>query len=139
MNALHKDAMSLTLTDAQQQWLIREMQANAPCEICGLIGGRGNRAEQIIPLPNIAADPTTRYQADPAALGRALREIEKTGDLLAIYHSHPNSAPVPSQTDIAEWMWGSVVCVIVGMQGVTARVHGWVLTRRTAMGIAVSS
>jgi len=119
--------MPLTLTDAQTQWLIREMQANTPREICGLIGGRGNRAEQIIPLPNVATDPTTRYQADPAALARALREIEKSGDLLAIYHSHPNSAPIPSQTDIAEWMWGSVACVIVGLEAGTVCVRGWKL------------
>jgi proteasome lid subunit RPN8/RPN11 len=60
----------------------------------------------------------------------ALKAMRVTGtEVLAIYHSHPTSAPVPSRKDIERNSWGvSVVHLIVGLGGVEPEIRAWWLT-----------
>ena len=47
-------------------------------------------------------------------------------EVLAVYHSHPASAPIPSAKDVAGNHWGgSVVHVIVGLAGAAPDVRAW--------------
>lgn len=89
--------------------LLREMQAQAardyPAETCGyLLGTRSDRNYQIERLfPAANAHPGDRlrnYQIGP----KDYREAEaRCGELglenLGIYHSHPDSDPIPSSVD----------------------------------------
>ena len=53
------------------------------------------------PLSNVAAQPVSRYLADPLELLRALRAMQRSGlNLGAIYHSHPRGRARPSPTDL---------------------------------------
>ena len=53
------------------------------------------------PLSNVAAQPASRYLADPLELLRALRAMQRSGlNLGAIYHSHPRGRARPSPTDL---------------------------------------
>lgn len=95
--------------------LLRE----APKEGVGLWAGR-REVERVIPLPNAHPEPWVGYLAEPLALLRALKELEKEGlSLLAIYHSHPQGPALPSSTDIREARW-RVPYVIFGTDGVRA-------------------
>ncbi len=49
-------------------------------------------------------------------------------ELLAIYHSHPTSAPVPSKTDLARAFWPDAVYLIVSLAAEEPVVRGWWLT-----------
>ncbi len=73
----------------------------APNECCGLIGGHDGRASTVYRAGNAFASPL-RYRVDDRDLFRIVeREIPEAGEeLVAIYHSHPNSEAYPSQTDI---------------------------------------
>ncbi|RTI14901.1 M67 family metallopeptidase, partial [Thermus scotoductus] len=76
--------------------------------------------ERVIPLPNAHPEPLVGYLAEPLALLRALKEMEREGlALLAIYHSHPRGPAFPSPTDIREARW-RVPYVIFGTDGVRA-------------------
>jgi proteasome lid subunit RPN8/RPN11 len=102
------------------QSLIDEMVAHAredlPNECCGMIGGRGGEATEVVRVANAAASPL-RYEMDPQGQYNALKSIEADGgELLAIYHSHTKSAAYPSQTDVNQAVaWPEQVYVIVSL------------------------
>lgn len=74
-----------------------------PHECVGLLFGEGNTAGRQVRLPNTAADPGRRFEAEPEALLKALKDADMVGDaLIAVYHSHPNGPQRPSETDLQE-------------------------------------
>jgi proteasome lid subunit RPN8/RPN11 len=75
--------------------------AERPNECCGMLGGKDGTATTLYRARNAFASPL-RYRVDDRDLFRIVeREIPDAGEeLLAIYHSHPNSEAYPSQTDI---------------------------------------
>ena len=47
-------------------------------------------------------------------------------ELLAIYHSHPTSEPIPSRTDLERNYYGSdVVHFIISLKDAEPRMRGW--------------
>lgn len=97
---------SLVVPSSLHQQLWGHAHRAAPNECVGVLGGSaesgGWRAEVYVPLPNVAARPEVEYQADPAALIRALREFRAAGlELCGIFHSHPLGPQHPSRADIA--------------------------------------
>lgn len=100
--------------------LVDEMVAHAredlPNECCGMVGGRGGEATEVIRVANSAASPL-RYEMDPQEQYNALKAIEDGGgELLAIYHSHTKSAAYPSQTDVNQAVaWPDQIYVIVSL------------------------
>lgn len=92
----------LELTSEQWAIMKAEVERLAPEEACGIILGRGSKAEVVIPVTNILRSPV-RYLMEPKEQLAALERMEREGyDLLAIYHSHPRGPEEPSATDIAE-------------------------------------
>ncbi len=67
------------------------------------------------PLRN-AASSETRYDADPRELIDAVVSLRQRGaEILAIYHSHPRWAAIPSRTDLRENHYGTVPRIIVSL------------------------
>lgn len=87
------------------QELLDEVVAHArddlPNECCGMIGGAEDRAATVYRARNAFESPL-RFDVHPSDLFRIVeREMPAAGEeLLAIYHSHPNSEAYPSQTDV---------------------------------------
>jgi proteasome lid subunit RPN8/RPN11 len=110
--------------------MIAQARAQAPNECCGLlagcISGGVGRATELWPIGNDLASPT-RYQTnanDLLAAFRRLRDLDL--ELLAVYHSHPSSEPVPSRHDVMENTYGeTVVHLIVGLAGAEPEIRGW--------------
>jgi [CysO sulfur-carrier protein]-S-L-cysteine hydrolase len=92
-------------------------RAASPAECCGLVGGRGEQAQTIYPLRNVAADPLTSYESAPVELFAAQRQMrERDEELLAIYHSHPRARePVPSATDVRLAFYPAAVYFIMSL------------------------
>jgi proteasome lid subunit RPN8/RPN11 len=69
----------------------------------------------------------TEYLTNARDLLDAVRAMRPAGiDVLAVYHSHPTSAPVPSRKDIDRNTWGeTVVHVIIGLAGDIPEVRAW--------------
>ena len=109
--------MLIWLTPSQAQTIVRHAVAEAPREACGFIAGIGSRAQRIVPLANVAADPYHYYEIDPATLVETLVEIEDAGlSLIGIYHSHPEGAPLLSQTDVRQAFYPDAAYLIVGLK-----------------------
>ena len=116
--------------------LAGEMFAHAgeasPEECCGLLGGRGGRAESVYRLRNVAGEASVAYEAAPEDLFAAQRSMRARGEeLLGIYHSHPRSAdPVPSPTDVKLAFYPSAVYFIVGLGGVAPVLRAFRISER---------
>jgi proteasome lid subunit RPN8/RPN11 len=110
--------------------MIAHAQAELPNECCGLLAGTVGadgiaRIERRYPLVNVLASPT-EYESDPRSMFDAVRDMRQRGiDVVAVYHSHPTSAPVPSRKDRERNYLGEVVHFIVGLGGEAPEVRGW--------------
>lgn len=75
----------------------------APREACGLIVGLDGVGALVVRCRNAHPEPTSRYQVHPDDLRAAVSPMrDESRELVAIYHSHPRSQPVPSPTDRAD-------------------------------------
>ena len=123
----------LIIPDSLLAEVIAHAREAAPLECCGLLAGRvasgGGVVAARFAVGNDAAGPT-EYATNARDMLLAFRAMRAAGDeLLAIYHSHPTSEPVPSGRDVAQNTYGeSVVHLIVGLAGANAGVRAWLLT-----------
>jgi proteasome lid subunit RPN8/RPN11 len=99
--------------------IIDHARVTVPRECCGILLGRFEDDEivQAVAAANLAASPN-RYEIDPRD-HIAARRIARQSDLtiLGFYHSHPHSAPEPSETDLAEVTYRDAFYLIVGRTG----------------------
>ena len=96
------DNRGLTLRRAHIFAMQRHINYEAPLEACGLLGGKNQRVELVLPVKN-EAESRVRFKMEPRAQLRAMNQIESEGlDVLAIFHSHPKGPSAPSPTDVAE-------------------------------------
>jgi proteasome lid subunit RPN8/RPN11 len=117
--------------------MLEQARTELPNECCGWLAGTVTvagdapvgRVAARYPLVNAAASPT-EFDAEARALTSANRDTRQRGlDVLAVYHSHPTTAPVPSRTDHERWGWGSkVVCLIVSLMSSPPLVRAWWLS-----------
>jgi proteasome lid subunit RPN8/RPN11 len=115
----------LTIPAAIRDAMVEHCLREAPLECCGLLGGVGPLVSSIHPLRNAEASET-RYNADPQDLIRAVVDLRaRAAEILAIYHSHPRWAAVPSQTDLRENHYGAVPRIIVSLLGPEPDVRVW--------------
>ena len=77
--------------------LVAHAREEAPNEACGLVAFRDGVAERYLPGDNVLASPY-RFQLEPARSADFFLEDE--GYELAVFHSHPETEPRPSRTDL---------------------------------------
>ncbi|WP_324871461.1 M67 family metallopeptidase [Sphingomonas psychrotolerans] len=71
-------------------------------------------------VENVAEDPTTRFEIDPAALFAALRAERAGGPrIVGYWHSHPSGDATPSATDAAMAAPDGKLWLIVAGEAVT--------------------
>jgi [CysO sulfur-carrier protein]-S-L-cysteine hydrolase len=99
-----------------------------PNECCGMLAGAIaddgiGRVSHRYALANDLGSPVA-YQSHPFAALKAMRE--ENIDLLAIYHSHPTSAPVPSRTDCENNYYGpDVIHLIISLLADRPEIRAW--------------
>ncbi|MGE5623746.1 MAG: M67 family metallopeptidase [Methanocella sp.] len=87
----------------------------APNEACGILSGQGRRVRRTWPVPNQLASPTGYLMAPEAQLA-AMRQVWAAGEeLVAIYHSHPETPARPSPRDVAQAFHREAVYLIVSL------------------------
>ena len=112
--------------------MLEQARAELPNECCGLLagtveGGVG-RVVARYPLVNELASPI-EFRSEPRAHFEANREMRHKGiEELAVYHSHPTTAPVPSRKDLDRNYSENVVNLFISLAGSEPLVRGWWLT-----------
>jgi len=113
--------------------VIGHARTELPHECCGLLAGRTENGVGIattrFPIKNAMASGT-EYETDARDMLFAFRRMREHGlELLAVYHSHPASEPVPSRRDVERNTYGeTVVHLIVSLAGAEPDVKAWWLT-----------
>lgn len=80
--------------------ILAHAAADPDREVCGLLLGSGARIQEICEVANIATDPASRFEIDPAVLLAAHRAARLGGhQVVGHYHSHPRGAVSPSACD----------------------------------------
>lgn len=129
-------SFDLILCKPLLQALLDHAQAELPNECCGLLAGRieqGNagcigRVVKHYPLLNAAASPV-EFEGEPRSQLTAHKDMDREGlELLAVYHSHPTSPPLPSKKDRERSFDESVMSLIISLTTDPPVVQGWWLT-----------
>lgn len=112
--------------------MIDHARRELPCECCGLLAGvvegPAGRVVERYPLVNALASGR-EFESEPKSMFAAMRAMHEGGlEVLAVYHSHPTSAPVPSRTDLERNYSPEVVNVIISLAGEAPSVRAWWLT-----------
>jgi proteasome lid subunit RPN8/RPN11 len=93
--------------------LVDHARAEAPNEACGLIAFRDGVAERYLPGENALQSPY-RFELRPGDPADFFLEDE--GYELAVFHSHPETAPRPSRTDVENiGLWKNRPYLILGL------------------------
>src|SRR5262245_25493863 len=109
--------------------MLAQAQAELPNECCGFLAGTMSESEWRVsrryPLINKAASPA-EYFAEEHSLFQAHRDMDRQSlELLAIYHSHPTTEPIPSRKDRELNYHGEVVHLIISLKGKEPEMRGW--------------
>ncbi len=117
--------------------MLAQAKTEFPLECCGLLAGTLAPADPTgtagtigivhgrYPLLN-AAKSGTLFESDPRSMLDACRDIDRRGwQILAVYHSHPTSAPIPSKTDLERNNYPDAMSLIISLQHAEPLVRGW--------------
>ncbi len=98
---------------AIREQLVAHAREEAPNEACGLIAFRDGVAERYLPGENTLRSP---YRFELRPRDPADFFLEDEGYELAVFHSHPETAPRPSRTDIENiGLWENRPYLILGL------------------------
>jgi len=95
--------------------IVAHARESLPGECCGLMIGTPLRIDSAHPARNLEAG-NTRFVIDPRdhfAAVHAARESRRF--VVGVYHSHPNTPPIPSPADRAEASYDDYVYLIVSL------------------------
>ena len=111
----------MVIPDEIRGQLVAHAREEAPNEACGLIAFRDGVAERYLPGENVLESPY-RFELRPRDPDDFFLEDE--GYELAVFHSHPETAPRPSRTDIENiGLWEDRPYVILGLA--SGKLAGW--------------
>jgi proteasome lid subunit RPN8/RPN11 len=97
--------------------MLEQARAEAPIECCGILAGNGTRAEKLYKMTN-AENRHDHYMISPEQQFAAVKDMRANAlDMLAIYHSHPETPARPSAEDIKLALTPNVVYVILSLHG----------------------
>ena len=111
-----------------------DARARVPNEACGLIAGDGKTIQSAIPLSNAAPSKRSSFTFEPNEQLGALKRLD-AGNLvwMGVYHSHPNSAAIPSSADLEGACDHGLLQLIVSLQKSKPELQLW---RIGASGVA---
>ena len=96
--------------------MVAHAMAEAPHECCGLLVGAQGRVARLYRTRNAENSPY-RYNIDPKQLLGIVRQLDEKGwEIMAIYHSHPDSEAYPSPTDVSLACWPESLYIIVSLK-----------------------
>lgn len=105
--------------------IINQCMEERPLEACGLLVGASGHVTAAYATDNEHRSPIL-YKVDERQLWQVLRESEnRKQELVAIYHSHVKTEPVPSRTDIAQANWPEAFYLIISLAQHRPHMRAW--------------
>jgi len=108
--------LTLEIPEAIFDAMIEQAKTEAPIEACGILAGRDHRVEKYYEMTN-SDQSGEHFMMEPAEQFKVAKEIRAAElQMLAVYHSHPETPARPSQEDIRLALTPGVAHVIVSLQ-----------------------
>jgi len=96
--------------------MIAQATAQAPIEACGILAGADGKVEKFYEMTNADA-AADHFMMTPEEQFAVVKEMRSAGvEMLAVYHSHPETPARPSAEDIRLALTPGVVYVILSLQ-----------------------
>ncbi|MCY4539462.1 MAG: M67 family metallopeptidase [Chloroflexi bacterium] len=93
--------MAIRIPHGVARAIVDDARAQVPNEACGLIAGDGKTIQSAIPLSNVASSKRSSFSFAPNEQLGALKRLDaKNLVWMGVYHSHPDSAAIPSMADV---------------------------------------
>lgn len=95
--------------------IIAHCKSVYPNEACGILSGKNNTVKKTYEVTNIE-NSSVSYLMDSKEQFQAMKQMRNDCDeMVAIYHSHPNSPAYPSAKDMELAFYSEAVYVIVSL------------------------
>ncbi|MDZ7850207.1 MAG: M67 family metallopeptidase [Halodesulfurarchaeum sp.] len=133
----------MKLSESVRDSILEHAREADPKEACGLLGGRDGDPPVVlgsIRTPNVADNPTRRFEIDPEALLEGHESFEAAGlSLLGFYHSHPVGPSAPSETDRDGAGWANSAVLIASLADREPVLGAWWFTGETFRSIPLET
>jgi [CysO sulfur-carrier protein]-S-L-cysteine hydrolase len=95
--------------------LIAHAREGFPLEVCGILGGREGAVERTFRMTNVDAS-NEHFTLEPREQFAVAKQLRAAGlEMLAVYHSHPESPARPSAEDIRLALTPGISHVIISV------------------------
>ncbi|MBA3052297.1 M67 family metallopeptidase [bacterium] len=95
--------------------IFNQGEKEKPCEACGYLAGRGDIIIKNYPMTNMD-NSSEHFSLDPAEQFAVIRKIRQESlELIAVYHTHPETSARPSDEDIRLAFDRNIIYVIVSL------------------------
>ena len=112
--------LKLQIPNRIYEKMLEQARAEAPIEACGILAGKKQRIEKFYPMTNVDQS-SDHFMMEPKEQFAVVKDIRTAGlEMLAIYHSHPETPARPSAEDIKLALTPDVIYVIVSLQATNA-------------------
>jgi proteasome lid subunit RPN8/RPN11 len=106
----------LEIPNTIYQEMVAQSRAHAPIEACGILAGSNGKVEKLYKMTNVDKS-NTHFMMEPEEQFATIKDIRSAGlEMLAIYHSHPETPARPSAEDIRLALTPNVTYVILSLQ-----------------------
>jgi len=106
----------LAIPEHIHQAVLEHAQSGFPLEVCGILGGSGAVVTSHYPMTNTDAS-NEHFMMDPKEQFAVVKALRAAGEeMVAIYHSHPESPARPSREDIRLALTPNVCHLIVSLE-----------------------
>ncbi len=95
--------------------IVAHARRDAPLEACGILAGNDSRVEKYYPMRNTDKS-SEHFLMDPGEQFKIMKEMRHSDlQMLAIFHSHPNTPARPSEEDVRMALTPDVVYLITSL------------------------
>jgi proteasome lid subunit RPN8/RPN11 len=96
--------------------MIDHAKKESPLECCGILAGNGKTVHNVFQVLNAEKSPT-RYSMSPLDQLKVFEEMKKGSmEMVAVYHSHPQTIPFPSETDVKLAFYPEISSIIISLK-----------------------
>ncbi len=130
--------LKLKIPDNIFKQMIQQAKVEAPIEACGILAGRDGQVERLYKMTNFDQS-SGHFMMLPEEQFKVVKDIRAAGlEMLAIYHSHPETPARPSGEDIRLAITPDVIYVIVSLQKTDKHnVRGFTIENSKAVEVPV--
>jgi proteasome lid subunit RPN8/RPN11 len=109
-----------------------------PNEACGILAGRDNEVARLYRMRNVEGSPVS-YLMDSKEQFHVMKSLRDNGlSMVALFHSHPDSAAFPSAKDVALAFYEDSAYVIVSLAESTPLARAFFITNGTVEEIEIN-